>query len=121
MSEKANAYDPIPIKGVKPIGDQVIIVEMAFNERFTKNGIILLNDDKKTEGIRPRWGKVYAIGPEQKDVEVGQWICIEHGRWTRGSNVIINGEQLTIRRVDPSAIMLVSDEQPFDETLGNKV
>lgn len=121
MAEKANAYDPIKIKGVKPIGDQVIVIEMSFEERFTNTGILLLNDDKKTDGIRPRWAKVYAIGPEQKDVEVGQWICIEHGRWTRGSNVIINGESMVIRRVDPSSIMLVSDERPFDETMSTKV
>ena len=61
------------------------------------------------------------MGPEQKDVEVGQWVCIAHGRWTRGIEVNINGERMTLRRVDPDAIMLVSDEEPRDDVISTSV
>ena len=60
---------------------------MNFGEQRSRGGLVLLSDDGKTHGIHPRWAKVYAVGPEQKDVKVGQWILMEHGRWTRGIKI----------------------------------
>jgi len=85
---------------------------MNFKDRTLSSGIVLLGDDAKTAGIRPRWAQVYAVGPDQKDITVGQWILVEHGRWTRGSEVEIDGEEMTIRRIDSNAILMVSDESP---------
>ena len=85
---------------------------MDFGGRKLASGILLLGDDGKTDGIRPRWARVYAVGPEQRDVVPGQWILVEHGRWSRGIEVEIDGETFTLRRVDPECIMFVSDEQP---------
>jgi co-chaperonin GroES (HSP10) len=100
------------IKGLTPLNDHVIVRDMNFAQRTLSSGVILLGDDGKTDGIRPRWARVYAIGPKQEDVTVDQWVLIEHGRWTRGVRVEINGEELTLRRVDTSAIMMVSDTEP---------
>lgn len=100
------------IKSIKPLHDHVIVTEMNFKDRTLSSGIVLLGDDAKTAGIRPRWAQVYAVGPDQKDVAVGQWILVEHGRWTRGSEVEIDGEEMTIRRIDATAILMVSDESP---------
>jgi co-chaperonin GroES (HSP10) len=113
-----SAYEPIKIKKIKPIKAHVIVSEMEFGERIMSNtGIYIPSDNGKTHGIRPRWGKVYAIGPNQKDVRVGQWILIEHGRWTRGVSIEDHtGEIHTIRRVDEKDIMMVSDVKPSDET-----
>jgi len=105
------------IKSIRPLHDQVIVRDMDFKERVTSSGIIVLGDDGKSEGIRPRWGQVYAVGPEQKDYQVGQWIMIAHGRWTRGAEVEIDGEEFTIRKVDLNDILLVSDEKPEDDTM----
>ena len=77
----------------------------------TKGGIILTNDDGRGAGIRPRWGKVYSVGRKQKEIKPGEWVLVEHGRWTRG--VLLqkpNGEELVIRRVDFKDIMATSDE-----------
>ena len=73
------------IKGnVRAVGDRVLVTDMYFGEQTTKGGIILANDDGKTRGIYPRWGKVHSKGPLNKDpYDVGDWILIEHGRWTR--------------------------------------
>ena len=100
------------IQSIKPLHDHVIVTEMNFKDRTLSSGIVLLGDDAKTAGIRPRWAQVYAVGPDQKDVAVGQWILVEHGRWTRGSEVEIDGEEMTIRRIDATAILMVSDESP---------
>jgi co-chaperonin GroES (HSP10) len=101
---------------IHPLNDSVIVADMTFDERFTTGGIVLLNDNGKSTGIRPRWGQVYAVGQEQHEVTVGQWVCVAHGRWTRGIEVEDETGKQTLRRVDPKDIMLVSDEQPQDET-----
>jgi co-chaperonin GroES (HSP10) len=114
---------PTPIKARRlvPLKDTVLVSEMKFEERLSSGGIVLLDDDMKSSGVRPRWAKVYAIGPEQKDVEVGQYILIAHGRWTRGVIIdsSVHGKQ-TIRKVDNDDILLVSDEPVEDETISDK-
>lgn len=107
----------------KAIGEHVIVYDMAFDVRITNGGIILPNDDMKSAGIRPRWAKIYAVGPDQTDPElvVGKWICISHGRWTRGVDIEDEEGKKTIRRVDINDILLVSDEPVNDMTMSDKV
>ena len=98
-----------------PIRDHVIVEEMEFGEQISKGGIIIQSDDGKTMGVKPRWGKVYAVGEKNKDVKVGDWVLIEHGRWTRGMNVEDeDGVMRVLRRVDKDAIMITSHKKPGD-------
>jgi co-chaperonin GroES (HSP10) len=106
---------------LQPLNDSVVVADMMFDERITTGGIVLLNDNGKGTGIRPRWAQVYAVGPEQQDVAVGQWICVAHGRWTRGIDIEDESGKQTLRRVDPRDILLVSNEQPQDETFSDAV
>lgn len=116
------AFDPIKVGSLRALHDWVLVTEMNFRERTTSSGIILHADDGTTAGIRPRWGQVYAVGPEQVDVQVGQWICVAHGRWTRGVRIEDQSGERTIRRVDPEDILLVSDEPPgADDTMSAAV
>ena len=94
---------------------------MIFDQRITSSGIILPNDNGTGSGIRPRWGQVYAVGPEQTDVTVGQWICVAHGRWTRGIDIEDESGKKTLRRIDPNDILMVSDIQPQDDTMSDAV
>ena len=110
------------VKGIVPLGDHVIVTDMNFEGRKLSSGIVLLNDDGKSAGIRPRWARVYKIGPDQKWVKPGQWIFVEHGRWTRGLKVEIGGEEMIVRRVDVNAIIGVQDEAPdADDTISTAV
>jgi len=109
------------IQKIKPLGDTILVTEMNFKERFTSSGIVLLNDDGKTAGIRPRWGQVYSIGPDQKDVIAGDWVCVSHGRWTRGVEISDDEGNKTIRRIDPKDILLVSETKPPDDTMSDAV
>jgi co-chaperonin GroES (HSP10) len=106
---------------LQPLNDSVVVADMTFDERITTGGIVLLNDNGKGTGIRPRWAQVYAVGPNQQDVTVGQWICVAHGRWTRGIDIEDESGKQTLRRVDPRDILLVSNEQPQDETFSDAV
>lgn len=107
---------------IRPLRDNIIVTDMSFEGRQLSSGIVLLGDDGKTDGIRPRWARVYATGPEQRDVRVGQWVLIEHGRWSRGTKIFREGQELTIRRADPEAIIFVSDSEPENiDTLSTAV
>ena len=117
----AAAYAPTDIKALHPLRDTILVTEMSFDERVTATGIVLMNDDMKSSGIRPRWERVYAVGPDQTDVKVGQYICIAHGRWTRGVKINDGTGKLTVRKVDNNDILLVSDEPVADYTMGDKV
>jgi co-chaperonin GroES (HSP10) len=97
--------------------DSVLVTEMNFSERVTSGGIVLPTDNMRGSGVRPRWGRVYVIGPEQKDVKVGQWICVAHGRWTRGVTIEDHEGEKVICRVDNNDILLVSDCAPTDDTV----
>lgn len=115
-------YEPNKVSGLTALGDNVLVSDMNFEQRVMSSGIIIPGDDGKNSGIRPRWGKVYAIGPKQKDVIVGQWILIAHGRWTRGIDIINeNGEKRTIRKIDNDDILIVSDQPVIDDTMSDKV
>jgi co-chaperonin GroES (HSP10) len=102
-----------------PIRDNVLVTDMNFDQRVSKGGIVLPSDDGKSEGVRHRWCRVWAIGPEQQDVKVGEWILVEHGRWTRGVTVELeDGTDIIMRRIDLKGILMVTDENPGDNTFG---
>ena len=116
------AFAPHKINAIRALNDNVIVEEMEFSGRTLSSGIILHNDNGTTAGIRPRWGRVYAIGPDQRDVSPGQWVCVAHGRWTRGLDIEDSTGTRTIRRIDPKDILLVSDEEPgTDDTMSDAI
>jgi co-chaperonin GroES (HSP10) len=116
------AFEPHKItqSQLRALNDNVLVADMEFDTRISQGGIIIPNDNGTSLGIRPRWGRVYAVGPKQTDVTVGQWIMVAHGRWTRGIDINDgSGEhKRTIRKIDPNDILLVSDrpERPMDDT-----
>ena len=116
------AYSPHKVTKLRALQDSILVTDMQFKERKLNSGIVLLNDNGTTAGIRPRWGRIYAVGSGQSNFEVGQWICVAHGRWTRGVEIEdADGEIITIRKIDPKDILLVSDEQPSDDTMSDAV
>lgn len=117
-----SSYEHTVVAGIAALKDHVIVRDMNFAGRQLSSGILLLSDDLKTSGIRPRWAQVYKVGPTQKDIAPEQWILVEHGRWTRGAKIAVNGEEITIRRVDPNDIIFVSDTEPVaDDNLSTAV
>ncbi len=104
---------------IKPIRKHILVRDMNFGEQKTAAGIILRSDDGKSEGVKPRWARVFAVGPEQTDVRVNEWVLLDHGRWTRGIEVEEDdGTKFTIWRADPEGILATADEKPSDIELG---
>ena len=97
----------------KPLRKGIAVKEMEFGEQKTASGLIIASDDGKVGGIHPRWGEVMAIGPEQEDVSIGQWVLVAHGRWSRGFE--LNGE--TVRTVDPNDVLGIQDQAPSNDIL----
>jgi co-chaperonin GroES (HSP10) len=107
---------------IVPIRDKVLVSNMNFDSQKTFSGIIIPSDNGKVRGIHPRWAKVFAVGPEQTEVKVGEWILIEHGRWTRGIEYEIEDEEiLELRMVDNAAILMSADEPPEDAVFAFQV
>jgi co-chaperonin GroES (HSP10) len=108
------------VKGtIKPLHDKVLVADMNFGEQRSSGGIVMLGDDGKDHGIHPRWARVYAVGPEHKEeYTVGDWVLVEHGRWSRGIEVDEDGDKLTIRLIDNNCVMLWDKEQPDTTVFG---
>ena len=117
MAQNLNAIKGKP----RALGDKVLVSDMYFGEQTTASGIVLTNDDGKTRGIYPRWGRVYDKGPDNNDkFTIGLWILIEHVRWTRGFLVDDDQQEIELRMVDPEAILAYSQEKPNSVQLGSE-
>ena len=51
---------------LRPLRDNVIVVNFERGERTSSGGIIIADDDGKEHGIRARWAEVYAVGRRTK-------------------------------------------------------
>jgi len=111
----------LKVNALRPIHDHVLVTDLYFGEQKTKGGIIVRDDNGTARGVYPRWARVWAKGSENKDeYNVGDYILIEHGRWTRKIELEINGEDITVHRVDVDAILAVSDEKPNELQIGEE-
>lgn len=100
---------------IKPLGAKVFVADMDFGEQRTASGLYIPSDNSKGSGIHPRWARVWAVGDEQKDVRVGEWVLIDHGRWTRTIEYENEDGSITeLRMVDNDAILIQTDEKPED-------
>lgn len=103
---------------LKPLRDVVFVSDMERGARkLSASGLIIPDDDMKESGIRGRWGKVFAVGPNvyEDDIKVGEWIYVQHGRWTNGFDYVTpEGETVKLWQVEyPKSVELVSDVNPL--------
>lgn len=104
-------------RDVTPLSDHVLIFNMEKGDKLTKGGILIADDNGKDRGIRPRWCQVYKAGANVDYVKDGDWILVEHGRWTFGVETTLTKEdgtkeEIYLQRVDTDGIMLVQEERP---------
>lgn len=99
---------------LRPLKKSVFVSELDSGMKQTRGGILIPDDDMKDRGIRERWACIHSLGPEIDDLVVGDWVLVEHGRWT---NAIAferaDGSAMKLWRIDyPDAVLLVSKEDP---------
>ena len=99
---------------LRPLKDKILVRNLQFGETVTKSGLIILDDDGKERGIHPRWAQVWKMGNDvDEDIELGDWILIEHGRWTRTIEVHEEDEKIKVNMIDPECILLVTAKFPL--------
>ena len=100
-------------------GKDILVTDMHFGEQTTAGGLIISSDDGETRGIYPRWARVYSKGPDNKDeFEVGDWILIAHGRWTRSLSMETSSGEIEMRKVELESILAMSKEKPAGIQIG---
>ena len=113
-------FDVKEIK-VRPLARDILVHNMDLGEQKTASGIIIQSDDGKAHGVKPRWAQIYKMGNDcDIDVVPGQWILIEHGRWTRKVKIDDGNGVKEIQKVDTSAILAVANEKPNDAYIGKE-
>ena len=114
------AFAPKKIK-VRALSKDILVVDMDMGDMTTSGGIVIQSDNGKAHGVKPRWAKVYKVGSEVDiDVKVGQWVLIEHGRWTRKINIDDGEGVKDFQKVEIKSIMAVADERPNDFYIGQE-
>lgn len=102
---------------LRAIRDNILCTDGDFGDKVTASGLIVQSTIGKSEGIVPRWFRVFEVGSDIDWIQPGQWVYVEYGRWTEG--IEVEDERFdtpenkkTIWKVDPKACLLVSDEEP---------
>jgi co-chaperonin GroES (HSP10) len=95
---------------LEPLHDGILVTDIEQGERKTHAGVIVVDDDGKDHGIRPRWARVYDVGSEIDWLQKGQWVLIEHGRWSRA---VKDGSGQEVRRAENESCLAVADENPL--------
>lgn len=104
---------------IEPYHNKVLVTNIEKGPEVTASGFLLGSDDGKSEGIRPRWCKVYATGAGVNDIPVGHWVLVYHGRWTRG----MEHEGQTVYMIDyPAGVLAISEteEMPTIKFISNE-
>lgn len=97
----------------RPIKENVFVTDLDSGPHQTAGGIIIPDDNATVSGIHPRWARVWAIGPKVTGLEVGEWVYIEHGRWTLSIDLSLPDGVVRIWKVDwPDAVLLAALEDP---------
>ena len=98
---------------LRALNNKILCHFIEKGEQTSRGGIIMMDDDAREGGIRPRWMQVYSVGPEVRDITEGQWIMVEHGRWTHGMTMRNEAnEEFTLWSAEEESVLLISDEEP---------
>jgi len=112
------SHTPTPKNRVKgdtfhPLKDKVFVSDLDAGMHLTSAGIIIPDDAMKERGIRDRWARVYAVGPEITDIQSGEWVLVKHGRWTTGIDLELTSGNVRVWAVDyPENVLIATDEDP---------
>jgi co-chaperonin GroES (HSP10) len=106
---------------VRPLSKDLLVINMDMGEQTTAAGIVIASDDGKAHGVKPRWAEVYKVGEDCKiDVKPGQWVLIEHGRWTRKIKIDDGNGEKEFQKVEVKSVIAVSNQRPNDFYIGQE-
>ena len=100
MADKINIYDKdenLNFDMIVPVNDDVLVVPEQLTK--TDSGIILGREQMK------KWCKVVAIGPNVKDVKIGDTVCFT----PRGVRPMKYGKSFFFRMAEESVLAKLED------------
>lgn len=99
-------------KTLTPIRDKVIGKSADdYGLKKTAGGLLINEKDGAAGSIRPRWFEVTHVGPENKLVEVGDFVLVAHGRWSR-SFTINTDDDTKYFHLDSDEILIKTNTKP---------
>jgi co-chaperonin GroES (HSP10) len=106
---------------VRPLSKDLLVINMDMGEMKSAGGIVIQSDDGKAHGVKPRWAQVYKVGTDcEIDVEEGQWVLVEHGRWTRKIKIDDGQGEKEFQKVEVKSVIAVTNERPNDFYIGQE-
>jgi co-chaperonin GroES (HSP10) len=106
---------------VRPLSKDLFVINMDMGEQTTAAGVVIKSDDGKAHGVKPRWAEVYKVGTDcEINVKEGQWVLIEHGRWTRKIKIDDGNGEKEFQKVEVKSVMAVADQRPNDFYIGQE-
>lgn len=114
------AFEPKKVNSIKALSNDVLVIDMDMGEQKTAGGLIIQSDDGKAHGVKPRWAKVYKVGSAIDWVKEGQWVLIEHGRWTRKIKIDDGDSIKEFQKVETKSIIAVANKKPNDFYIGQE-
>ena len=88
------------------------MIDKLGQEKKTAGGIIIQDDDANETSIRPRWFKVHSVGDGIDWIEEGQYVMVDHGRWSQGLKVT---DELKLHLLDNKDCLAVTDKDPMND------
>lgn len=107
----------IPNK-INCLPDSLYVEKIEYGEKKTKKGIILPTEtmDKYGTFVRPRWAKVKYKAENITNIDIGDWILINHGHWSTSMLMKINGKDTKLWYISPKSfkegVMAISKVMP---------
>ena len=90
---------------IKCLDNTLYVENMEYGERTLKSGLLIPIETMDYQGhfVRPRWAKILYKAENIKNVNVGDWVLINHGHWSSSINCKIKGENKTIWYISPKS------------------
>jgi len=115
-----NPKNRIIADGFRPLKNNVFVTDLDRGPHQTAGGIFIPDDNMSERGVHARWGRVWCVGPDVKEIEAGEWVYVEHARWTNEIELELPTGVVRMWRVDwPNAVLLASDSDPREHTVIN--
>ena len=97
---------------IRPLGDKILLTKIEKGER--KNGgwfdyTRRFSSVCRRKRYQTSLGRSICNRSKQKDVAVGDWVLMEHGRWTEEYKIDVDGESVSLWMGDPNGVLGISE------------
>ena len=88
-------------KMIKAMPNKILVYMLEKPGDYNHAGGILIADkDADVFGIRFRWFKVFSVGDKIDWIKEGEYVLVDHGRWSNGLSVDDYEEKALLTQMD---------------------